>query len=1322
MALNSYSRATLNLDDSLTASRLTQGPWPLTEAQEGLWYAQKISNNVDVLNVAHAIWINGPLCINDFQRAADHVASGIEALSISIVNLHDKPVQTIDLTNIPWLSICDLRIHNESSETVARSHMSYDLNSPDSVHVKSRQTLFLLDDFRFVWYLRTKHLNVDGYGMALWIASTLEAYANLRSSISGELKGFSSYQTSIIEDQIYRASLKRQQDKLYWASLRTAIDGSTNVAGPSLENKDLLKASFSIPEKLWELVKSRASELKIGWPDYLVALSSLYLRQHFSLDAIVVGIPCANRLGSPLSDIPCTAVNVIPILANPSAVDTIATFCNNFSAAMIAGKKHSKYRGEQIRRDLGLIGGSKRLYSARINIQPRFTKVSLPELNLREEILATGPNDVLTFGFRVCFNGGLNFEIDCFASDDVKPELHFQRIMEFFEKAQHDTSALALSIASKEEQQQHIYRANATTKTLPHESLQVMLELAFRNYTDLVALEYGSTTQTFAELDRLSLSLAEKLCSLGAGPETLIGIGASRSLEMAVFYVAIARAGAAFLPLDLSQPSSRLQTVLLQARPLLVLVDSDQKQILAGLYRTLCLSDLENWTSEKNLQTAKGTNLAYVIYTSGSTGHPKGVMVENQAIVNRLEWMRSIFNMKEGERYLHKTPITFDVSVWEIFLPLVTGGTLVIAPPDLHREPDRVATMLRTAHIDNCHFVPSMLAAFLATPMASGLQIKRVFCSGEDLRPHLRDEVHRVIDCELYNLYGPTEAAVDVSYWHASKYDETCPVPIGHAVWNTQLYVLDDTLNACAQNCPGELFIGGIQVGRGYIGSEKLTNERFIANPFHIGKMYKTGDICYWREDGSIVFLGRNDRQIKLRGQRIELHEIETAIFNTGLVRHVEVLVDQRTNGAQRIAAYFQPIQPIEEIALRDVVCKELPAYMIPSVFVSLAEWPITNNGKLDKNFLSKLDLATPVRLSSLDTNTEKKIANIFCKVLSLSDIELDKEDDFFTLGGDSLSATEVILEIEKIWQIRPELSVIFEMPTIRELAVAIDNGVTYSDAPFNTIINLHSCSNATDLAVYIHPAGGLAWCYQVLAKKVSESIRSNKSVHPATSMAAIGIQCPLLNEDGDLTDSLSELADEYARMIQGYNATRVHIIGWSVGGIIAHEVAVCLSEKGLSVESVTLIDAYPADVWRDEAPPSNEDALRAIFAMAGVETTVRPELTNIEEALAVIHDNSNVFRQLSIDTLRGVVRSVVGTNKLVRTHHHRRYKGSITHIRAAADHVNKPHLSASTWRHYCDDLQEKAVPFKHVEMVKVAASIRIAEIISTLNFNIPST
>ncbi|MFJ9247502.1 non-ribosomal peptide synthase/polyketide synthase [Streptomyces sp. NPDC101776] len=565
---------------------------------------------------------------------------------------------------------------------------------------------------------------------------------------------------------------------------------------------------------------------------------------------------------------------------------------------------------------------------------------------------------------------------------------------------------------------------NATEHPVPVTTLPELFRAQVARTPDATALVFEGQRLTYAELDAQVERTAGVLAALGAGPEQTVAVALPRSLELVVALLAVHRAGAAYLPLDPDYPEDRLALMVEDARPVYVVRDT----LPTG--------------PEAQLPTSYDpSHPAYVIYTSGSTGRPKGVVVPHEGIVNRLLWMQDAYELTADDRVLQKTPSSFDVSVWEFFWPLITGATLVVARPEGHRDPAYLARLIREQGVTTVHFVPSMLQLFLEEPAAADCTgLRRVMCSGEALPVAVTHRFHEALGtAELHNLYGPTEASVDVTAVEIGP--DATSVPIGRPVWNTRTYVLDAGLRPVPPGVPGELYLAGVQLARGYLDRPGLTAERFVADPYAIkpgARMYRTGDLARWNTDGTVEYLGRTDDQVKVRGFRVEPGEIEGVLTTHPSVAHAVVVVRE-----QNLVAYVVPAGPIETAALRAHVSAVLPAHMVPAAFVTLDALPLTPNGKLDRAALPAPDFATGTGTGT-DAGTsprsprEEILTGLFGDVLGLERVGAD--DDFFALGGHSLLAMRLVSRVRTALGADLTVRTVFEASTPALLAARLDD------------------------------------------------------------------------------------------------------------------------------------------------------------------------------------------------------------------------------------------------------------------------------------------
>ncbi|MBN6039850.1 non-ribosomal peptide synthetase/type I polyketide synthase [Amycolatopsis sp. 195334CR] len=569
---------------------------------------------------------------------------------------------------------------------------------------------------------------------------------------------------------------------------------------------------------------------------------------------------------------------------------------------------------------------------------------------------------------------------------------------------------------------------NDTAHDLRPGTLPELFEAQAARTPEAVALVHDGESLTYAELDARADRLAGHLASLGAGPERIVVLALPRSTDLVVSVLAVLKAGAAYLPLDLDQPPARLAQLLGDSGADIVLATGETAGLLPAVDGLVRLDDVE--FAEAELRRAEPANAAYVLYTSGSTGRPKGVVVTHEAVSNTLQWWQHEAGFGLGDRVLLKTPMTFDPSILEFFCPLFTGATLVVAEHNGHQDPAYLVSLIRETEVTCVQFVPTTLREFLAEPDAGECtSLETVMCAGEALPTALAEQCLDLLDAELYNLYGPTEASIDLTFWKARRGIEAVTVPIGRPLWNFRVHVLDVDLRPVPPGEAGELYVAGIGLARGYLGRPEVTATAFVPNPFEDGgaRMYRTGDLVRWSEHGELEFLGRADTQVKLRGVRIELGEIEQALRALPPVADACVLVRDEQLVAYLAGDIDDPLDLVR--SLRDV----LPTSMIPAHALALASLPTLTSGKVDRRALAELPLPEPETTAAEPrTAAEERLLAIWTDVLGTP---TGVHDDFFTHGGTSLSAMRLLTRVRE--ELGHELTVreLFAAPTVAGLA-----------------------------------------------------------------------------------------------------------------------------------------------------------------------------------------------------------------------------------------------------------------------------------------------
>ncbi|MDO5622758.1 MAG: amino acid adenylation domain-containing protein [Paracoccus sp. (in: a-proteobacteria)] len=1271
-------------------------PQPLTEAQEGLWYAQALDPASPILNTGQYLDLTGPIDLDALRLALTRTLAETEALRLRFASGPDGPVQWLHPEAV-LPQVVDLSARPDA-EAHALAEMLADSDRPVALATKpaARFTLFILGADRCLIYERIHHLAIDGYGMVLVTNRIAEHYSSLVNGTPSPLP-FPPLSRATEDDAAWRASDRRNADRDWWhARLADLPPAMGPAGGRAVSAHGFLRESRWLPPALARDLAALADRARLGWPDVLAALTGAYLAR-WTGGRAVIGLPFMARMGRRIARLPCMAMNVLPQLISPDEDAPLADWLAATCADMAQARRHGLYRSEYLRRELGLIGGDRRLYGPLVNVQPFDRPPVFAGLRTVLHILGAGAVDDLTLTFRGDPVSGILFEADAnpdlYSPQDVAG--HAERLPAFLASALAASRLSEVSTASQAEIAAVAALHDAARHPVPDTTLTDLIAAQVAATPDSPAVTFGERTLSFAQLDARSAALAGRLAQMGAGPGRIVAVALERGLDLPVALLAVMRTGAAYLPLDPDHPPARIARILQRAKPAVVLTSAE----LSGLFAPgTPLLTPPDWPQHGPMGGKAPTpdDTAYVIFTSGSTGEAKGVVVSHRAIVNRLCWMAAEYGIGPADRILQKTPATFDVSVWELFLPMMTGAHLVMAQPGAHRDPARIAAAIRRHDITVLHFVPSMLSAFLAAPASAGLALRCVFCSGEELTADQRDRFHARIDGALHNLYGPTEAAVDVSYWPAAG-DTAGPVPIGWPVWNTRLEILDDRMRPVPPGLAGHLHLGGVQLAQGYLGQPELTAERFIPDPAHPGQqLYATGDLARRRHDGAVVFLGRSDHQVKIRGLRIELGEIEAAITASDLAREAVVLARKGPAGDMHLVAYLVPQPHWRPGDLARHLSTQLPAYMVPQAEIALDAMPVTSNGKLDRSALPAPVFSAEGRAPI--TPTEHLLARLYAEVLALAE-PLPAEADFFALGGDSLSAVRLLLAIGEQTGRDPGLGAVFAHPVLSQLAAVLDAGAVHDDGLGPTILLADGEPDTAPLFL-IHPAGGLAWGYRHLARLIAPARR------------VWGVQHPGLDPSQPMPSGIRALAQDYAAHIAALVPSGpVHLAGWSVGGIIAQEVALALEAQGRVPGMVAALDSYPADAWRDQPDPDAVAALRALLAIAGHDPEAHQDLDTRDKVMGFLRRGDSALGALPEDVLDGVVRVVTDTNRLVRGHSHRRMAGRLTHIRAALDHAGT-NLSAAMWTPYAE-VEMEEVPFLHADMTSPAASALIAPMLA---------
>ncbi len=748
------------------------------------------------------------------------------------------------------------------------------------------------------------------------------------------------------------------------------------------------------------------------------------------------------------------------------------------------------------------------------------------------------------------------------------------------------------------DEQALIASINNTAYPVAAGTLQGAIEQQVNRTPDALALLDSEHRLTYRQMQQQARLLADRLIEAGVQPGDIVAVALPRSVRLSLALTAILQAGAAWLPLDTGYPDDRLALMVDDARPRLIISESALAARFATMGPILAFDRLDDAQRQPvhTLPAADPQRPAYVLYTSGSTGRPKGVVVGQQAIVNRLWWMQDEYPMEAHDVVLQKTPCSFDVSVWEFFWPLMVGSQLLMAPPEAHRDPDALVQLIEDYSVTTMHFVPSMLAAWVtALESRDGSDkgchsLQRVFCSGEALSCDLAASYEALIAAPLHNLYGPTEAAVDVTYHPASGESlQRCSgagVPIGYPVWNTELRILDGLLRPVPLGVAGDLYLCGVQLADGYLYRADLTSQRFVADPFADGeRMYRTGDIARWLENGAVEYLGRSDDQLKIRGQRIELGEIEQALLTvTGVAQTVVAareLGNVTTAGAdaRQLVAWLiaEPGVTLDTSVVHQQLALRLPAHMLPVSYVLTDCFPLSANGKLDRKSLP-LPQAPQSAGRAAQGIHEQLLVTLFSSLLTRDTVYAD--DDFFALGGHSLLAMRLAAELRRRLPHPLSIGQIMAARSVENMARLLDDSArgVNTDSRANGE-SLPFRSGTGPVLFCIHPASGFAWQYSGMMR------------HLGGNFPIVGLQSPRPNGVIASCESVDEMCERHLATLRSIQPQGpYHLLGYSLGGTLAQGMAARLQQQGEQVNFLGLLDTYPPE-GQDWSSPSEEDA-----------------------------------------------------------------------------------------------------------------------------------
>lgn len=1097
-------------------------------------------------------------------------------------------------------------------------------------------------------------------------------------------------------------------------------------------------------------------------------------------------LPEATRaLGTASAQTGCTAVNVLPVQV--AATGPIAQSLHSVKEQYARNAEHPLARQEDLERTAR--NAQSRLFGAQINVVPFDAVLPLaapskggsgaPVPTARIHNISAGPVADATFTLRGMPGRGnsISCEIDMNPALYTAEELerHAARLREWLPayaaEAQREGASLNnLGLATEAELAtlRELTAPALTEHPLEYKTLLGRFRDAVAAHPQALAVLDSAPAPgevltpeserayafdralTYAELDERARALAAQLLDWGVRPSDAVGLRVHRGVEQYVALYALLYAGATYVPVLPDLPAERVGVMMEDAECSLLLHGPGLHPLSAeelnpqepARHANLPQHTLPQLTIEEPVQAPAAEELpgaktgldedAYVLFTSGSTGRPKGVAISHRSIDNRLRWQQHQIPVGEGDRVLHKTPISFDVHVWELYWPLAEGAAVVIAAPEGHRDPAYLARVIAEQSVTAVHFVPTMLSALTSSPAARRIladagfgqdreqPLRYVVCSGEALQKDQVQAAGEVLGVYPLNLYGPTEAAVDVTFWETSADPQRESVPIGEPVWNTGTLILDPTGHPVPLGVTGELHLSGVQLARGYKNNPQATAAAFVEQApagalallnGESQRLYRTGDLACWEilPDGRAVigYRGRTDYQIKVRGQRLELGDIEMAL---AAVEGVSASVALLYRGLREpaLAAVLEvgdvPAERAEQLveAAREHCAQVLPDYMVPTLWHTLPALPVSPSGKADRKLLASLDL-TPQTSDAEGPHglLEQQLCSIIAGVLGRERFGVD--EDFFASGGHSLAALEVIAAVEEQLGLSVSIGALFAHPTVQDLAASIV-GERGEGAEFAPVLPLREHPAAHDEApaplFILPPAGGLGWCY------------AGYLSHLPAQQGVYAVQAEAFSDpQAGFASSLQELAEGYLKLIEKTLAERslprrFALMGWSVGGTAAVQVAALAQAAGAQVERVILLDAYPSEQWQGVPAPDEQESFRALLRMGGLPEPAAGEQLDLPGTLERLQRAGSAMGYLPEEKLGVCLGSMRASAALMRGAEQAFFDGDV--LLVGVPHEDQPYLDAEGWSAHASSFRAVLLEGTHPDLVNPA---RLAEV-----------
>lgn len=1026
----------------------TENLYPLTHAQKRILYTEKFYPNTSIANNDCTVWLDEKVDYGLLKRAIYTVLHTNEGLRLRLVDVEDEIKQYVCGYRETKIDFVDFSMPDGKEKfedwTRAQTSKPFELNDSDLYYF----AMLRLPDGTGGYYYKIHHIIADGWAMGLIGEQIKEAYAALKDGtpLSCEMKP--SYLEYIRSEEEYKKSGKFAANKNFWSEKFKTIPKAASFTQNDCSSIKSRRKVLTVEAELAQQVHRFCEESHISAYLLFMSVLCIHLSKITLEEDIAVGTLFHSRLNQRDKDTIGMYTNTVPVRIFVDSSKDVRSFIKTLGNELKFVMVNQKYPYDLLLQDVReKRTGVGNLFNVALSYE------NFIESYIDEETFEWYYNGYESFHMTVRI---LNYKEDRILMEfDYREELFSETEIEQIHTtfitimksiiSNPEKLLSEIDLLSDREKDRLLREFNDTAAEYPSDkTIHELFEEQAAKTPDNIAVVSGDSRLTYRQLDEKTNRLARSLRERGVRNNNIVVIMTERSMEMIVGILSIIKAGGAYLPIDPDYPAERIQYMLEDSGAVLLVTKGGMAGKCGFSGEIIDMENPDFYSEDaSHLEIINSPNdLAYVLYTSGSTGRPKGTMIEHSSVVNRLNWIQNKYPIDESDVILFKTPYTFDVSVWELYWWACTGASVCLLPPGGEKDPGEIIEAAEKNGVTVMNFVPSVLTAFLEYVEERGCgdrlsSLRQVFSNGEALKPQQVDRFNRLLNrrngARLYNMYGPTEATVNVTYFDCPTDKVSEIIPIGKPIDNVKIYILSETNQLLPVGMSGELCIAGTGVARGYLNRPDLTAEKFVPDPFEPeGRMYRTGDLARWLPDGNIEFLGRMDHQVKIRGVRVELGEIENQLLEYADVKEAVVTVKTDKKGTQHLCAYLVSDKNLVMPEIKDYLAQKLPYYLLPSYLLQIPQFPLTSSGKTDRKALPSPEFKSECIYEAPRNEVEKVMAEVFGDALRVD--KLGIHDNFFDLGGNSITFIHIIPRLLKK-RVKVNISSIFDHPTIAELA-----------------------------------------------------------------------------------------------------------------------------------------------------------------------------------------------------------------------------------------------------------------------------------------------